>query len=145
MVIAHQRRLVRPWLPRTHPNFFIIYTCALIYHVWAGLLGIFGSDQDFAGSGLLYVRQLGTHQEWGYLSLAIGLALYLGIHCRTFEPARYALAAGLAITAARWVCILIAWAHHAQVGYAPPVYFLICGLHVSQVREPPVNPETGRA
>lgn len=137
-------RIVRPWLPSAHPNFFVIYAFTTTAHLWYGYNGVFGSDRDFSSPTFVHVNQFASHGMWGYWQGAVGVALALALFLPTFTAARVALAMGLTATTVRLLLFGVAWSDGIPVGNTMPNVLLICGLLLSQTLEPPHNPASER-
>lgn len=137
--------VIRPWLPRSHPNFFLIYTATLLFHVWAGLNGVFGPDRWWGHPIYQYTNLVASPLVWGCWNLAIATAMFVGLHLHTFRWARIALGVGSTWVWARLLLFGMAWLEAgADAGNVMPVYVLVGALHISQVLEPPVNPQNAR-
>lgn len=137
-------KVVRPWLHITHRNFFLIYACTAITHLWVSVHWLLGQDDDFLAPALVEVNKFADRVTWGWVSLLIGLGLVLGLFFKTFVFSRVFLGFGTAIMIFRFLLIAQAWENGQPVGNTLPYLFLIIGLHISQTLEPPLNPETSR-
>lgn len=142
--ISKHFKTVKPWLHITHRNFFLIYACTAITHLWVALNGLLGQDDDFLAPALVEVNKFADHTTWGWVSLFIGLGLVGGLFLGTFVVSRVFLGFGTAIMIFRFLLIAQAWESGQPVGNTLPYLFLIIGLHISQTLEPPLNPETSK-
>lgn len=128
---------VKIWLNKTHRNFFLIYVYTIIFHLWCGLLGIFGGT--LLVSALHYINFVNP-VYWGIVSLIIALGMIIGLYKETFEVGRFFLSLGMFWCLLRFLLITAAWLGGQSVGLGPPLYLLAVGVHRSQSLEPPENP-----
>lgn len=133
---------VKPWLPTSHRNFFIIYAATTIYHVWCGLNALLGPGRWFEIDSLKFVNEVADPVIWGVFNLLIAAALYINLHLRDFRFARVALGVGLAWVMLRFLLIALGWATGEDIANSLPNLFLCGAVHVAQTLEPPVNPAT---
>lgn len=66
MGLFRRKSFGKPWLQKTHKNFFIVYMFTAIAHLWFAVNGIFGQDKDFISPGLTEVNKFADHTTWGY-------------------------------------------------------------------------------
>lgn len=135
----------RPWLQRSHPNFFFIYVATLTFHLWQASIGLFGPASFFGAPGLDRVNRTANPEVWGLAFAIIGVSMMLGLFRGSFQLSRLALAAGAALCTFRAVLIGLTISdgfYGSMTGV--PVWFLAASLHLSQTGEPPFNPATAR-
>lgn len=137
--------LVRPWLPTSHRNFFVIYTATILFNLWTGLNGVFGPDKHFQGPLFEPVNNVADHHIWGAAYLTVALGLYGGLHLRTFRGCRIFLAIGFALSLFRLSLFttVYLWGN-ASVGNTLSNLFLCVAVHLAQTLEPPINPASQR-
>lgn len=141
-----RHHLIRPWLPRSHPNFFMIYTATMIFHLWCAINGVFGPDRWWAFPVYKYTNMLMAPEAWAAWNWLAACGMFFGLHFRTFSWSRLALGIGSAWCWTRVLLFAADWrTEGADVGNAVPVYLLVAVLHISQILEPPVNPMNQRA
>lgn len=136
--------LTRPWLPRTHRNFFIIYAGTIIFHLWCAASGLLGPDSWYTAPAFRDVNLAGSPEAWATVNLAIGACLWAGLHLESFRWSRYVLGVAGAWVWLRFFLIALAAVDGADIGNSLPNLFLVGMVHVAQVLEPPLNPETMR-
>jgi hypothetical protein len=140
-----RHHVIRPWLPRSHPNFFLIYTGTLVFHLWCAVNGFFGPDRWWDFPVYRYTNLALHPYGWAIWNLVVAMVMFAGLHLRTFTWSRVALGVGSAWVWARVILFAAAWqTENADVGTAVPVYLLTGILHISQILEPPVNPQSAK-
>lgn len=130
---------LRPWMSRTHPNFFIAYSATTIAHAWFGLLCLL-EPQLFQSPAMKGINSLATPEVWGVGALIVAALLFQGWWNPSFTLAHCGLAIALAGCLTRFILIL----GTDQTAGIAPAWFLITAIHLAQTLEPPHNPATGR-
>ena len=120
---------VKPWLQKTHKNFFLIYVVTMIFHIWSGMIGLMG--QGFVVPGLHYINIINPG-IWAIANIIIAVMMIAGLHRKSFTLSRLALSAGMFWCLLRFLLISAAWVSGYAVGLGPVLYFLAAGLHRSQ-------------
>lgn len=138
-------RLVRPWLHRTHRNFFVIYVATIVYHAWCGANASLGPERWFEVDALDRVNMAATNDVWGAVNVVVAVALYFGLHVTNFDRyARVALAVGLLWVVVRFALVAEGLASGSDAANTLPNLFLCAMVHVAQTLEPPTNPATAK-
>jgi hypothetical protein len=136
-------RLVKPWLHKTHRNFFVIYTATIVFHLWCAANAFFGPDRWFELETLEFVNKAAGNNVWGAVNLVVAVGLYAGLYTVHFDRyARVALAAGFLWVMFRFILVMIGLASGNDAANSLPNLFLCAMVHMAQTLEPPSNPAT---
>ena len=135
---------MRPWLWRTHPNFALIFTATVVFHVWcAANYAVYG-PAAYETPPFAYVNDVAAPRWWAFAHVVTAVLMVIGLFQaprKQFLIARIGLAFGLAQTASRVVLLILARVNlGVSIGDGGAVFFLAAALHMAQTLEPPENP-----
>lgn len=137
--------LMRPWLRRSHPNFFLIYMATLVSFAGFALLGLFSADSHFASPAYKYINLFASHEVWGAWAAATSVIMFIGLHFSNFRMARFGLGMGLCWMLLRFFFFAeAAWAGIPGALNGLPTYMLGALVLLGQTLEPPSNPASAK-
>jgi hypothetical protein len=133
-----------PPLARTHPNFFLLLGMGtFVFHVYEGWVGIFGSDAEFSSSSLNLINAVAPHQAWGVAHVLIGSLIFAGLYPSLWRVAKWGLLLGFLLIGFRLSFLASTYLTGDLAALSSPGYLWFAAVaHLSQLMEPPTNPET---
>jgi hypothetical protein len=135
---------VRPWLRKTHPQFFLDYAIKICTQLAVGVYLIFTRDSNFNSPGLQHVNDYLAPVSWGTLHLIVGVGMFMSLHLKSFHMARIFMGCAFVLFLMRGSLLTWSFFDGAAVGLGPIIFLSLAFNLIPSIKEPPVNPATDR-